>query len=388
MINKVAIVSVAQVNYREKQAYCPEELAYLAIKPVLEETGLTFGPPYEKGGIDSSIVCHEHSRIMKPFSESLLVDVAGGNLRPEDKVDQDGALGVMEAVWQIASGDFETVLVVSSCHDSTTRPAGNAVENFVFDPFYHRPLGLDNVNTAALQATQYMHKHGISHEQCARVVVKNLGNAKSNPFALVSGNFDVEDVLASRMLAYPITTMETRPFGDGACVMLLANEERARKLTDKPVWIEGLANCSDGYFLGDRDLARSEALVIAAKKAYQMAGITDPRREIDVAELTDEFSYQELLEYEGLGLCAEGEGGKLIDSGETGLGGSLPVNPSGGALSGCAHTNIGIARILENVLQLRGEVGIRQVQGAKVGLAHLAAGPCGQLQQVMILRAQ
>jgi acetyl-CoA C-acetyltransferase len=385
MANRVAIVSIAQVNYKEKLNYAPEELAYEAIKPVLEETGLGFGPAYEKGGIDASLQCHEHSRIMRPFSASQLLEAVGANLRPDEKVDQDGALGVYEAVWQIASGNFETVLVVSECHDSVNRHAGNAIENLVFDPFYHRPLGLDNCNTAALQATRYMHQYGVTREQCAKVAVKNLKNAKSNPLALVSGDFTVEDILSSRVLAYPITKMETRPFADGACAMLLANEERAKKLTSKPVWIKGLANCCDGYFIGDRDLAESKALVVAVKKAYQMAGITDVRKEIDLAEVTDEFSYQELMEYEGLGFCEKGEGGKLIDSGVTRLGGALPVNSSGGALSGCAHTNIGMARVFEVVLQLRGEAGDRQVEGARTGLAHLAAGPCGQLQQVVIL---
>jgi len=385
MVDRVAIVSIAQVNYKEKLAYAPEELAYAAIKPVLEETGLGFGPAYEKGGIDASLVCHEHTRIMRPFSASQFLEAVGANLRPDEKVDQDGALGVYEAVWQIASGDFETVLVVSACHDSVNRDAGNAIENLVFDPFYHRPLGLDNCNTAALQATRYMHRYGITREQCAKVAVKNLRNAKSNPLALVAGDFSVEEILASELVAYPITRMETRPFADGACVMLLANEEKAKRLTSKPVWIKGLANCCDGYFIGDRDLSESEPLVLAARKAYKMAGITDVLKEIDLAEITDEFSYQELLEYEGLGFCEKGEGGRFIDSGATRLGGVLPVNPSGGVLSGCAHTNIGIARIFEVVMQLRGEAGERQVEEARTGLAHLAAGPCGQLQQVMIL---
>jgi len=388
MAEKVAIVSVSQVNYKEKRAYSCEELLYEAIKHILEETGLSFGPAYQKGGIDATIGCHEHSRIMKPFSGSLLVDVLAGNLRPDEKVDQDGALGVLEAVWQILSGDFETVLVGSVCHDSTYQPGDNAIENMVFDPFYHRPLGLDNCNTAALQAMRYMNKYGITREQCAKVAVKNLGNAKGNPLAIESGNVTVKDVLASKLIAYPISEMETRPFADGACAMLLANEERAKKLTSKPVWIKGLANCSDGYFIGDRELAESKPLEVAAKKAYQMAGITDVLRQIDLAEVTDEFSYQELMEYEGLGFCEKGQGGKLIDSGETSPGGKLPVNVSGGALSGCSHTNIGMARIFEIVLQLRGEAGARQIEGAKTGIAHLAAGPCGQLQQVMILGSQ
>lgn len=383
--NRVAIVSMAQVNYSEKRAYSPEELAYAAIRPVLQESGLRFLPAYEKGGIDASLICHEHSRIQRPFSASLVVDVAGANLRPDEKVDQDGAVGVLEAVWQIASGEFETVLVVAVGQDSTCASAGNAIENKVFDPFFCRPLGLDNVQAAAFQANRYAAKYGVTAQQWAAVAAKNLRNAKDNPYALRAGDFSAEEVLGSRMLADPITELQTRQLGDSAVVMLLANEERARQLTDKPVWIKGLANCCDGYFLGDRDLAESEVLVMAARKAYRMAGITDPRREIDLLEVTDEFAYQELMAYEGLGLCEPGGGGRWLESGASAPGGQQPVNLSGGALAGSCHTTIGMARIAEIVAQLRGQAGTRQLDRARTGVAHLAAGPCGQLQQVMVL---
>lgn len=385
MSNRVAIVSMAQVNYSEKRAYSPEELAYRAIRPVLQETGLRFLPAYEKGGIDASLICHEHSRIARPFSASLIVDVAGANLRPDEKVDQDGAVGVLEAFWQIASGEFETVLVVAVGQDSTAASGGNAIENKAFDPFFCRPLGLDNVQAAALQAQRYAHKYGITPEQVAAVSVKNLGNARNNPLALREGDFSIADVLGARMLADPITALQSRPQGDSAVVMLLANEQRARQLTDKPVWIKGLANCCDGYFLGDRDLAESEVLTMAARKAYRMAGVEDPRTDIDLLEVTDEFAYQELMAYEGLGLCAAGGGARWLESGVSGHAGRQPVNLSGGALSGTSHTTIGMSRVAEIVLQLRGEAGARQVDHARTGLAHLASGPAGQFHQVMIL---
>lgn len=383
--SRVAIVSTAQVNFAEKRNYSPEELAYSAIRPVLQETGLKFLPAYEKGGIDASLICHEHSRICRPFSAGLAVDVAGANLRPDEKVDQDGAVGILEAVWQIASGEFETVLVIAVGQDSTAASAGNAIENKAFDPFFCRPLGLDNVQAAALQVNRYAHKYGITAEQRAQVAVKNLANARDNPLALRSGDFSVADVLGANMLADPITTLQTRMFGDSATVMLLANEARAKQLTSKPVWIKGLANCYDGYSLGDRDLAESDALVAAAKKAYRMAGIDNPPKDIDVFEVTDEFAYQELMAYEGLGLCDPGNGGRLVESGATAREGSLPVNVSGGALAGCSHTTIGMGRIAEVVLQLRSEAGRRQVDGARTGLAHLASGPAGQSQQVLVL---
>ena len=116
-----------------------------------------------------------------------------------------------------------------------------------------------------------------------------------------------------------------------------------------------------------------------------MAGIRNPLREIDVAEISEEFTYQELLWTEGLGFCDRGEGGKLVDSGKTRMGGKLPVNPSGGLLSGNPNGVAGMARAAEAVLQLRGQAGKRQVPGAKIALAHGVTGICGQHQAVMIL---
>jgi len=195
----------------------------------------------------------------------------------------------------------------------------------------------------------------------------------------------VADVLNSEMLASPIRLLDTKPTSDGSCAVIVAREEKAKKLTDKPVWILGAGNCYDAHYLGDRDLAECDALVSAARRAYGMAGITDPMKDIDVAEISEEYSYQELLWMEGLGLCGRGEAGKLIDAGVTQMGGQLPVNPSGGVLSGNPVTVAGMTRVAEVFLQLRGEAGDRQVPGASVALAHGVTGACGQHQCVMIL---
>jgi acetyl-CoA C-acetyltransferase len=147
----------------------------------------------------------------------------------------------------------------------------------------------------------------------------------------------------------------------------------------------GASNCYETHYLGDRELADCDALVKSARKAYSMAGISDPLSQIDVAEISTEYSYQEPLWMEGLGFCGRGEGGKLVDSRTVEMGGQLPVNPSGGVLPGNPNSVAGMARVAEAVLQLRGEAGARQVKGAKVALAHGYTGICGQHQAVMIL---
>jgi acetyl-CoA C-acetyltransferase len=159
----------------------------------------------------------------------------------------------------------------------------------------------------------------------------------------------------------------------------------AKKITDRPVWITGIGSCYDSTHLGDRDLADCHALSMASQRAYKIAGISDPIRQIDVAEISEMYSYQELLWSEGLGLCGPGEGGKLIDSGRTNMGAELPVNPSGGVLSGNPVTVAGLTRIAEAALQLRSEAGEHQVPDAGIALAHGTSGICGQMHCVVVL---
>jgi acetyl-CoA C-acetyltransferase len=254
------------------------------------------------------------------------------------------------------------------------------------DQIYQRRVGLDFVSAAGLQAMRYTTKYGITPEQCAKVVVKARKNARNNPNAMCCDSLTVDDVLRSTMLCDPIRVQEAKPTPvDGACAMILASEEKAGKLTDKPVWITGFGTCYDQHDLGWRELADCEALTTAAQRAYKMAGIKDPMKEFDVAEISEQYSYQELLWSEGLGFCGKGEGGKLIDSGKTDMGGELPINPSGGMLSGLPVCVAGMHRAAECVLQLRGEAGARQVSGATKAVAHGVDGPAGQLQCVITL---
>jgi acetyl-CoA C-acetyltransferase len=179
--------------------------------------------------------------------------------------------------------------------------------------------------------------------------------------------------------------LDASPITDGACAIILANEAMARRVSKNPVWVRGVGFCADAYHLGDRDLAECQSLDKAAKTAYKMAGIRNPFKDIDVAEVYDAFSYQELMWTEGLGFCKKGEGGRLIDSGETQMGGSMPINPSGGCLSAHAVITAGLIRIAEATLQVRGDAGKRQIRAVKTALAHGVNGPCGQSHCVWIL---
>ena len=378
MAQRAGILAVAQTKYHPNRADVNEaELAYEAIKQVLEETGLTLSD------IDSVVTCCQDAWDGRTIASLNLQHVVGAHFGHEFTVAEDGINAAYVAMSQVLSGDHETVLVES--HMKESQGEKSLIENAGFDAILMRQLGLDFTSAAALQARRYMDKYGITPEQCAKAVVRNHGNAKNNPFAQGPMDITVDDVLGSEMLVSPIRLLDAKPISDGACVMIVATEEKAKKLARKPVWITGVSNCYETHYLGDRELADCDALVKAAMRAYSMAGIKDPLSEIDVAEISTEYSYQEPLWMEGLGFCGRGEGGKLADSRSIEMGGQLPVNPSGGVLPGNPNGVAGMARIAEAVLQLRGEAGARQVKGAKVGLAHGYTGICGQHQAVMIL---
>jgi acetyl-CoA C-acetyltransferase len=246
-------------------------------------------------------------------------------------------------------------------------------------------LGIEAVSSAALQANLYMHRYGLKEEDFAEVSVKNYGNAQNNPYAHRQLDVTVNDVMKSRMLADPLKSLDCSPLSDGAAAVIIADEKRSRKAKARPIWIKGMAHCADAYFLGDRDLAHPKALQDAAKRAYTMAEISDPSSIIDVVELYDAFSYMEPLWLEGLGFSDPGRGVNLLQKGISSMSGAMPVNPSGGVLSAHAVLVAGLARIIEAVLQLRGEAGKHQVADAKTALAHGINGPCGQAHCVWIL---
>lgn len=382
MARRVGIVGVAQTKYEKKPAMHLQDLSFEPVNKVLQETGLKFT---EDGtGIDATISCSQDHWDGWTISSKNVVDGAGGHLRPEEKVAEDGAYALYYAALSVLGGHYDCILVVA--HTKESQVDGRLIENVGLEPLYSRMLGLDFTSCAALQATQYMQRYGISPSRCAQVVVKNRANAMYNPYAQAPEILTVDGVLGSPMLSDPIRLLDAKPVSDGACALIVAAEDKVKKWTDRPVWIEGLGCCYDRHYLGYRDLTDPLSLTEAAKRAYEMAGISDPRGDIDLTELSEYYSYQELLWSEGLGLCERGDGGRLVESGATQIGGDTPVNPSGGLLSGVPVNVAGLNRAVEAVTQLRGEAGKRQVDGARTALVHGTGGVCGQMHCVIILR--
>ena len=377
-MERVAIVGVGQTKYeRRKKGDTFADMIFEATSKALQDARMTIKD------VDNVVTVSNDFWDGRTISSMAVMDACGAYEKNVSTVEGDGTFGVLYGMLRILSGSFGTTLVAAHCKGSES--VSSLITNGMFDPIYQRSLGLDAITSSALQARAYLDKYGISEEQCARVSVKNHGNAINNPYAQLPMNISVKDVLASKVLADPIKLLDASPISDGAAAVILSSEERARKIGQKPVWIKGIAHCAEAYFLGDRDLAECPSLEAASQKAYAMAGIRNPAEEIDAAEIYDAFSYMELLWSEGLGFCGRGEGGKFLDSGKSQMKGNLPINPSGGVLSAHAVLVAGLARVAECVLQLRGEAGARQVEGAKTAVAHGINGPCGQSHCVIVL---
>jgi len=218
----------------------------------------------------------------------------------------------------------------------------------------------------------YMEQSGATAEDFARIAVKNQGNGKLNPKAQYGGDVTVEEVLASRQISGPLTLLMCSPIGDGSAAIVLCSEEAARRLGAETVRVRATALVSGR----DRTPDEPGAVERAVAKAYTMAGVGP--EDLDVCEVHDAAAPAELMIYEELGLCGPGEGPKLLASGETALGGRVPVNPSGGLLAkGHPIGATGCAQLVELADQPGGRCGARQVDGARVALAENGGGFLG-----------
>jgi len=374
----VAIVGVGMTEIRrERKADGYPDLVYEASRAALDDAGMTIDQ------VDNVVTISNDFFDGRTISSMAIQDACGSYDKNVSTVEGDGTFGAFYGLMRILSGSFGTTLVCA--HHKGSESVMPLITNAMFDPIYARSLGIDAVTSSALQARAYMDRFGVTEEQCALVSVKNHGNAFANPVAQLPLELTVEKVMSSPYIADPIKLLDCCPISDGASAVILASEKRAKKITKKPVWVKGVAHCSTSYHLGDRNLYCVCALREASKKAYGMAGIGDPAKDIDLVELYDAFTYMELMWLEGLGFCERGEGGKLTESGKTARGGELPVNASGGCLSGNPVLVAGLNRIIECALQVRGNAGEHQVDGVKTALAHGINGPCGQSHCVWVL---
>jgi acetyl-CoA C-acetyltransferase len=312
---------------------------------------------------------------------SLIVDHAGLTPIPCTRVEAacaSGGVALRQAAIAVASG-IHDIVVAAGIEKMTDILTGATTEALASasDREWEAYVGVTFPGLYALMARRHMYEFGTTEEQMAMVAVKNHRNACLNPYAQYHTEITVEEVMSSAPVAQPLKVLDCSPITDGAACVILAPADMAKQFTDTPVIIEGTGQASDTISLHDRPtLTGLRAAQEAARTAYKMARV-EPE-DIDLAEVHDCFTIAEIMAIEDLGFCKKGEGGKLTEQGETSIGGKIPIN-TGGGLKGKGHPvgATGIAQAVEIVLQLRGEAGKRQVNGAEVGLTHNVGGSGG-----------
>jgi acetyl-CoA C-acetyltransferase len=384
-MRKVAVVGAGMTRFVRRAQETARELTWQATSQALESCGLTLDD-VEAVCLGSAPDAFDGVHMKGEY----LSDGAGAWRKPYMRSYVGGGTGVFVPIqgwYHVASGLFDVCLVVAEEKMSSYQPHAQAAFLTIFDHTTERPLKPNLLWIFALEMNRYMHTYGISKKDIARVAVKNKRNAADHPSALLGDkNITIEDVLNSEVLAWPVNRLDVSPVTDGAVAVVLAAEHVAQRITDKPVWIQGVGWSLDTSYWTNRDLAYPRYVEQAARMAYEMAGIREPRKEIHIVEPYDPFDYKELHHLEGLLLADRGQAPQLVADGVTERGGNMPVCPSGGLLGvGNPIAAAGLMKIAELFWQLRGEAGARQVPGQpRRGLAQ-AWGDLMQVGTVMIM---
>ena len=364
---RTAVVATGQSDHGRRFDASMGEIAREAIDRCLGSRGLTFDD------IDAVVAGNMEMFEGIYLVDQYLVGALGALGKPLYKLNTGGTVGASAALacyHLVASGRHKRVLGVG--FQKQTEGSAQSAITTVGDPVWERAVMAGAIGNFATMASTYIAESGVTPEQAAKVAVKARRNACLNPHAhLKLPNITVEEVLESEMLAYPIHRLDFCPSSDGACAIVMAAESVAADHAEHPAWVHAVATSHDQQYMGDspKRLAVMRSLQAATKKAYKLAGVTDPRHDFDVAELYEPASYAELAWYENVGFCPMGGGGELIDSGVTLIDGDLPVNPSGGVLSTNPVGATAMIRVAEAADQVMGEAGEHQIPGVRRALA-------------------
>jgi len=384
-MRRVAIVGAGMTKFVRRAQETAKELAWEAAKMALDSCEMTLDD-IEAVSMGTAPDSFDGVHMKGEY----LSDGAGAWGKPYMRCYVGGGTGVFSVIhgwYHVASGVFDTCLVVCEEKMSCCQPHPQGAFLTIFDHTTERPLWPNLLWIFALEMNAYMSRYGLKKEDIALVSVKNKRNAADHPCALLGDpNITVEDVLNSEVLAWPVQRLDVSPVTDGAVAIVLAADHVARRVTDKPVWIEGVGWSLDTAYWTNRDLSYPTYVEEAARMAYKMAGITEPRKQIHIVEPYDPFDDKELHHLEGLLLFDKGKAPEATALGITQRDGDLPVCPSGGLLGvGNPIAAAGLMKVAEIFWQLRGEAGKRQVPGnPKRGLAQ-AWGDLMQVGTVVIL---
>ncbi|HEY7200022.1 MAG TPA: thiolase domain-containing protein [Candidatus Dormibacteraeota bacterium] len=370
MAERCAVVGVGQTKHASKRLDVSiAGLVREAALRALADAGLGFGD------IDAVVIGKAPDMfegVMMP--ELYLADALGANGKPMLRVHTAGSVGgstAIVAAHLVMAGVHRRVLTVAFEKQSDS----DAMWALTMRTPFQLPIVAGAGGYFAPIVRSYIERAGAPPDVGIQVAVKDRVNALRNPYAhLHLEDISAKKVAESPMLWDPIRYLECCPSSDGACAMVLAAEDAAEGGAAPPAWIHATAMRSEPTMFAGRDEVDPLAGRECARELYRQAGIADPRREIDVAEVYVPFSWFEPMWMENLGFAADHEGWRMTVDGATALGGDLPINPSGGVLSSNPIGASGMLRFAEAAMQVRGQAGEHQVDGARRALGHAYGG--------------
>jgi acetyl-CoA acetyltransferase len=363
-LRNVAIVGFAQLPVVARDEHrTSTEMLYPVVRQALVECEV------ERDAIDYQIAGSVDYMDGRPFGFVAALDVMGSwPARQDLHLEMDAAFCAYYAWVRMQAGECDTAIVVG--HGKTSEGEPDRVLNLQLDPYYQAAIGLDPTSTAALQASAYMARTGVTDRDLATVAARNRAAGARNADNQVRSAASADELMQTPWAVQPLRTGYLPPVGESATCMILAAEGTAEKLCDRPVWIHGVDHRTEMQTLGARDLSRSASAQLAGQKALAMGALRSAA-DADVVELYGVTPAEELIVAEALGISPQA---------------SKPaVNPSGGPLCGHPIMSTGLIRMAEVFRQLSGRAGARAVPGARRGIAHAAQGHCLQQNIVWVL---
>ncbi len=382
-MTRVGIIGMGHGVFGRRSDATVQELAFEAFREAMEDAGI------EREALDASVIGSVPEYHKQRSLPGVVQEYLGLNPKPTWLTEVACASGsaAIRTAWMSIRAGVHDIVAVIGCQKMTelSTPEILALMGRVGEVQWESVFGTTFPGYYALFAHRHMHEFGTTREQLLDVAVKNHYYGARNPFALFQKEITKEKALASDNVSSPFQVYDCCANADGAACVILANEEKAKAISEKTVWLDGMACATASMSVLRRPhMVGLPSAEQAAREAYEMAGVGPG--DIKVADVHDCFTIAEIMAYEDLGFCKRGEGGKFIEERQPYIGGKVAVNVDGG-LKAKGHPigATGVSMTYEIAKQLRGESGQRQVPDADVGLTHNVGG-IGQYCFVQVMR--
>lgn len=352
MAGKIGVIGYALVGFGDDVTLGSDELTFQASKSALDMSGIS------RDDLGATVISSIDAYDGITISNGLMAPAGGGYEKDATRIQGGGVGALFSAFASILSRSAEFALVAGA---DAVRYDDDVISNSSYDPFFRRPVGMFNVPSYALVATSLIREYGATEDDFALAAAKCYEAAAKNQHAHRKAVRTVEEVKASPYVFWPLRALEIAPISKGAAAIVLASEEKAKALSEAPIWVTGIGGGTNPYYGKWDDLMDLKGLRHASRQAYRMAGITDPAAEIDAAEIFAPFAPFEIPAMEALGLCKKQQSVGLLRDRITAFDGAKPVNPSGGTVGTNPPSCGGIFRTIQAAQYLKQNANARRV---------------------------